>query len=673
MKRILFLLLFSTTMFGQAVFDEGIQNTAASTLTPISHISTMGADGLYGKVLPENIPLNILPPPLNYVPTSANIRGHYNGIDIRLGQIVQTTAGQTQRIWFTGDVSTVGGNPYYLSNPFNGGTVASVTQTVVNNDNAKAYFSQDVISNPFPSVTTFAAGTYGGQLSVRVSDDSSQERYTIEIYKTNNTGVPIASGIAGAPVGSLGVTVVSILGSGVIDLVQNSTTNISLSGTLGSVLTILAGERVRYHVSAEKIGTAGAAFTYSVFYGNENNSYYDAPVTVTTDVVGNKSLVGGITASDALNFLNINKANDANVVKLTGSDIKNGALNISTSGGVAPLAPLHVGNRGVMSSSNAQVLVSGNYNNSITGNGHGFSDGSNISKSGSWAYAAYDGRVDITGTSVNADHYVSFQHAPVYSFTGNISKNWGMYTTTSISSGTIDNNYGSFAANPIKTGTGTIGVNFGLYVQNQTAGTSNYSIYSEGGRNYFGGEIVTEGTIFASNQGGNIRFKFDGTSNDGALIAGGDGSLYFGNWGLGRGLKIKPNGNNEFLSGTVKAQPATASDELVTKSQLDAVAMPFKIYKALISQTGTNAPTANVLANTLGGSVTFTRVSGATYTINSSGLFTAGKTALFIGQRSTSGGVGLNWLSANTLNLLTLSDGALIDLSISIEVYPLDL
>lgn len=271
----------------------------------------------------------------------------------------------------------------------------------------------------------------------------------------------------------------------------------------------------------------------------------------------------------------------------TGSEIKNGALNISTSGGVAPLAPIHVGNRSISNSSNAQVLVSGNYNNSIVGNGHGFSDGSDLSKSGGWAYAAFDGRVDITGSSVNADHYVSFQHAPTYSFAGIMSKNWGLYTTVSIKSGTIDNNYGAFMANPLKSGTGSVGVNYGLYIENQTAGNSNYSIYSEGGRNYLGGDVVVAGMVSALNQGSNFRFKFNGTNNDGGVIAGSDGSLYFANWGLERGLKVKPNGNNEFLNGTVSAQPATLDTELATLGQLKAIAPASGTFTPSISSVFT--------------------------------------------------------------------------------------
>ena len=56
------------------------------------------------------------------------------------------------------------------------------------------------------------------------------------------------------------------------------------------------------------------------------------------------------------------------------------------------------------------------------------------------------------------------------------------------------------------------------------------------------------------------------------------------------------------------------------------IPLGYKVYRALLSQTGTNAPTAIVLENTLGGIVTFSYVSPGLYNINSTGLFTLLKT-----------------------------------------------
>ena len=91
--------------------------------------------------------------------------------------------------------------------------------------------------------------------------------------------------------------------SGNINLAADALTGIPVSGQLLSQLTINAGERIRYHVSAEKVGTAGASVTMEVFYGSNYNSFYDVPVTFNTDSVLNKSGVPGVTDTDALNFL----------------------------------------------------------------------------------------------------------------------------------------------------------------------------------------------------------------------------------------------------------------------------------------------------------------------------------------------------------------------------------
>lgn len=319
MKKIFILILafLSLASYGQAEYEK-IKITENSSSTTATKINVQEADGEINYMSPENIPLNLTPHPLNYDITAPTLSANLIGIDTRLGQIVQTTAGVTNRIYFTGVPVTIGAGTFYTSSATGKGAVTGVTQTVSNGDNIKSYFAQDVISIAQPALMTAPAGNFAGQLSVMVSDDSAQERYTIEVYKCNNAGTPIPSGITGAPTGNLGVTVVAILDSGILDLVQNAVTNIGVSGLLNSTLTLNTGERLRYHVSSEKIGTAGASFTFSLFYGSNYNSYYDVPVTPTTDTVLNRSTVAGTTSSDALNNLNTGKANDSNTVHKTG-------------------------------------------------------------------------------------------------------------------------------------------------------------------------------------------------------------------------------------------------------------------------------------------------------------------------------------------------------------------
>jgi len=319
MKKYILILLFFTsflqaqtypvnpTPFGKITINTNVESTTATK------ISVQEDNNRINWLRPENIPISQPPHPINYSIALPTLGAHLIGIDTRLGTIVQTTAGTTARVYFTGDDTTVNSVVYFASSLTGKGSVASVSPTaLVNGDNQKQYYTKDIIGISQPSVVIAAAGTYSGQLSVMVDSDVAQERYTVEIYKTNSLGAPIASGISGAPTGSLGVTVVAILDSGVIDLTANSLTNISVSGLLTSQLTINTGERLRYHVSAEKVGTAGANVTFNVYYGSNHSSYYDVPVTPTTDTVLNKSTVSGITSTDALNALNTNKENTAN-------------------------------------------------------------------------------------------------------------------------------------------------------------------------------------------------------------------------------------------------------------------------------------------------------------------------------------------------------------------------
>lgn len=220
-------------------------------------------------------------------------------------------------------------------------------------------------------------------------------------------------------------------------------------------------------------------------------------------------------------------------------------------GNTNPLAPIHVGNRNVLNSSLARILVAGNYNNSFSTNGHGFSDGSNLTRSsGLWAYAAYDGRVDVTGSGIDADHYVSFQHAPTFNFSGNLKDNFGLYTTSILNAGNIENNYGVYVANPIKTG-GNITTNFGIYLANQTVGSSaNYSIYSDGGRMYHAGTSQFDGAMTLGGTGQNLRLKADGTTGaDGGLYVGSTGNLFLSNFSGTRGFATLSSGDGYYFGG----------------------------------------------------------------------------------------------------------------------------
>lgn len=98
-------------------------------------------------------------------------------------------------------------------------------------------------------------------------------------------------------------------------------------------------------------------------------------------------------------------------------------------------------------------------------------------------------------------------------------------------------------------------------------------------------------------------------------------------------------------------------------------------YVALISQTGTSAPTATVLENTLGGTVVWTRNDVGDYTGTLASAFTLNKTWCFSANTSFS----INPIGRNDSNSVSLINLALFptteiaddfEASIEIRVYP---
>ena len=80
-------------------------------------------------------------------------------------------------------------------------------------------------------------------------------------------------------------------------------------------------------------------------------------------------------------------------------------------------------------------------------------------------------------------------------------------------------------------------------------------------------------------------------------------------------------------------EPTVFHKDVTVKGALnnkDGEVKPYKVYIATLTQTGTNAPIATVLENTLGEVPTWSYVSAGTYRLNTIGdVFVDGKTVLF--------------------------------------------
>lgn len=106
----------------------------------------------------------------------------------------------------------------------------------------------------------------------------------------------------------------------------------------------------------------------------------------------------------------------------------------------------------------------------------------------------------------------------------------------------------------------------------------------------------------------------------------------------------------------------------------------YKVYTALLTQNGVNAPTAVVLENTLGGTPTFTYISIGVYEMTLNGSFNSSKTWVVGGSADVNAGGGslatldIRRLNDNIIKLLTYddflsADSMLVNTSIEIRIY----
>lgn len=129
---------------------------------------------------------------------------------------------------------------------------------------------------------------------------------------------------------------------------------------------------------------------------------------------------------------------------------------------------------------------------------------------------------------------------------------------------------------------------------------------------------------------------------------------------------------------TLEVSAATGTKTLRIKdSGVTQAKMAVKEYAAMLEQASTDAPSATVLSNTLGGTVVWARTGTGTYTATLSGVFTSSKTLILVSLEDCGGHVGAYWTTSSIITVLTTnsSDAAADDIlgtnsSILIRVYP---
>jgi len=237
---------------------------------------------------------------------------------------------------------------------------------------------------------------------------------------------------------------------------------------------------------------------------------------------------------------------------------------------------------------------------------------------------------------------------------------------------------------------------------------------------------MKNGALFTASSGNTVALtssEFDltgnlgvnGTGTFGSTLETGDGLVISGTSGM---RMLQASGSNSttllskagsnhtiYLGSAAGTLVATASAPLaidattgnatvdtsagVTHLATQFYARPYKVYVALLNQSGTSAPTATVLQNDLGFTPTYARTDAGIYTINSSAHFTSGKTWVHVDNPfiDWTAGTGYSvtsnafWTSTSVLGLDVLetaggtgvdtdSDKGLVNTAIEIRIYP---
>lgn len=159
-------------------------------------------------------------------------------------------------------------------------------------------------------------------------------------------------------------------------------------------------------------------------------------------------------------------------------------------------------------------------------------------------------------------------------------------------------------------------------------------------------------TFLATPSSANLATAVTGETGSGALVFGTSPSL------------TTPN---------IGAATATSVNGIAVNAT---TTRPYTSYVALLTQSGTDAPTATVLENTLGGSVVWARSDVGVYTGTLVGAFTLNKTAIFTSPSVTDSLVFSARTSADVVTLTTSDvDGTILDAlllatPIEIRVFP---
>lgn len=135
--------------------------------------------------------------------------------------------------------------------------------------------------------------------------------------------------------------------------------------------------------------------------------------------------------------------------------------------------------------------------------------------------------------------------------------------------------------------------------------------------------------------------------------------------------ELKANIDSPAFTGTPTAPTAslgTNTTQIATTAFAQGI-RPYKVYTALLTQVGTDAPTATVLENTIG-AIVWSRTTIGGYFATLSGAFITDKTSVLI----TNGSANSTYIhgaqvSTSNVNVITVTDGQIDKATIEIRVY----
>lgn len=179
--------------------------------------------------------------------------------------------------YFNADLITTSAGTFYLNLRNDKGTLSAATQIVSVADNSISGLTRDSLSIVFPTNISYPMGGYLAKIDVSVSIAPANEKIYLEVYKANEYGNPIDSGFDSQIIGDLGVKPLAVLSSGILDLPANTLTGVVLEGILQDGVVINKGERFRFHIKCEKIGSQGGNKIFTIYYGSIYNSYLRFP------------------------------------------------------------------------------------------------------------------------------------------------------------------------------------------------------------------------------------------------------------------------------------------------------------------------------------------------------------------------------------------------------------